>query len=186
MTREDAWALLCEWTQSQGLRKHALGVEAAMRYYAHKFGEDEEKWSIVGLLHDFDYERYPNPPDHPQKGAEELRKRGYPEDIVRAILAHADWSGVPRDTLMAKALYACDELVGFLVACALVMPNKSIHEVRVETVTKKLKDKSFARKVNREDIYRGAEELGIELEEHIANVLEALKGIAEELGLSGK
>jgi len=183
MTREEAWELLCSWTKSPGLRKHALAVEAAMRYYARKFGEDEELWGITGLLHDMDYERYPNPPDHPSRGAEELRRLGYPEEVVQAVEAHADWSGVPRDTLMAKALYACDELVGFLVACALVMPHKKIEEVRVESVLRKMKDKSFARKVDRDAIRRGAEELGVPLEEHIANTLEALKEAAGKLGL---
>jgi len=154
-----------------------------MRFYARKFGEDEEKWGLVGLLHDLDYEKHPDPPEHPQAGANFLRERGLPEDMVNAILAHADWTGVPRDTLMAKALFACDELTGFLVACALVMPSKKLREVRVDTVIRKMKDKSFARKVSREDIIRGAQELGIPLEEHIANVLTAMNGIADELGL---
>jgi len=154
-----------------------------MRFYARQFGEDEEKWGLVGLLHDLDYERYPNPPEHPRVGSEFLRQKGLPEDMVKAILAHADWTGVPRDTLMAKALFACDELTGFLVACALVMPNKKLSEVKVETVLRKMKDKSFARKVSREDIVRGAEELGISLEEHIANVLAAMTAIADQLGL---
>jgi len=154
-----------------------------MRFYARKFGEDEEKWGLVGLLHDLDYEKHPDPPEHPQVGANFLREQGLPEDMVNAILAHADWTGVPRDTLMAKALFACDELTGFLVACALVMPNKKLREVRVDTVIRKMKDKSFARKVSREDIIRGTQELGILLEEHIANVLTAMNGIADELGL---
>lgn len=165
------------------MRKHLLAVEAAMRFYARKFGEDEEKWGLVGLLHDLDYEKHPNPPEHPQVGANFLREQGLPEDMVRAILAHADWTGVPRDTLMEKALFACDELTGFIVACALVMPSKKLREVKVDTVIRKMKDKSFARKVSREDIIRGAQELGISLEEHIANVLTAMNEIADELGL---
>jgi putative nucleotidyltransferase with HDIG domain len=183
MTREEAWQLVCEWIQNENMRKHLLAVEAAMRFYARKFGEDEEKWGLVGLLHDLDYEKHPDPPEHPQVGANFLREQGLPEDMVNAILAHADWTGVPRDTLMAKALFACDELTGFLVACALVMPNKKLREVRVDTVIRKMKDKSFARKVSREDIIRGTQELGIPLEEHIANVLTAMNGIADELGL---
>jgi len=183
MTREEAWQLVCEWIQNENMRKHLLAVEAAMRFYARKFGEDEEKWGLVGLLHDLDYEKHPDPPEHPQFGANFLKERGLPEDMVNAILAHADWTGVPRDTLMAKALFACDELTGFLVACALVMPSKKLREVRVDTVIRKMKDKSFARKVSREDIIRGAQELGIPLEEHIANVLTAMNGIADELGL---
>lgn len=183
MTREEAWQLVCEWIQNENMRKHLLAVEAAMRFYARKFGEDEEKWGLVGLLHDLDYEKHPNSPEHPQVGANFLKERGLPEDMVNAILAHADWTGVPRDTLMAKALFACDELTGFLVACALVMPSKKLREVRVDTVIRKMKDKSFARKVSRENIIRGAQELGIPLEEHIANVLTAMNGIADELGL---
>ncbi len=183
MTREQAWQLVCEWIQNENMRKHLLAVEAAMRFYARKFGEDEEKWGLVGLLHDLDYERHPDPPEHPQVGANFLREQGLPEDMVQAILAHADWTGVPRETLMAKALFACDELTGFLVACALVMPNKKLSEVKVDTVLRKMKDKSFARKVSREDIVKGAQELGIPLEEHIANVLTAMNEIAEKLGL---
>jgi len=183
MKRDEAWQLVCEWIQNENMRKHLLAVEAAMRFYARKFGEDEEKWGLVGLLHDLDYEKHPEPPEHPIVGANFLRERGLPEDMVKAIAAHADWTGIPRDTLMAKALFACDELTGFLVACALVMPNKKLSEVRVDTVIRKMKDKSFARKVSREDIVRGAEELGIPLEEHIANVLTAMNGISDQLGL---
>lgn len=183
MNREEAWQVVCEWIRNENLRKHLLAVEAAMRFYARKFGEDEEKWGLVGLLHDLDYERHPDPSDHPKVGADFLRQRGLPEEMVQAILAHAEWTGVPRDTLMAKALFACDELTGFLVACALVMPSKKLSEVRVESVMRKLKDKSFARRINRDDIRKGAEELGIPLEEHIANVLSAMQGIAEKLGL---
>ena len=182
-TREDAYKLLCEFTESENLRKHALAVEAAMRAYARKFGEDEEKWAIAGLLHDFDYEKYPSPEQHPWVGSKILEERGYPEDIRKAILGHADYTGVPRDTLMAKALYACDELCGFITAVALVRPNKKLEEVTVKSVKKKLKDKAFARGVNREDIYKGAEELGVPLDEHIQFVIDAMKSIADKLGL---
>ena len=185
MTRDDAWKLLCEWTQNEALRRHMLGVEAAMRWYARKHGEDVETWGLVGLLHDFDYERYPNPPDHPIKGAEVLREKGCPEDVVRAILSHAQWSGVPRDTLMAKTLFAVDELVGFLFACAYVQPTKAISDVKVSSVKKKLKDKGFARAVSREDIRRGIEELGVPPDEHISGVIEAMKEVAPALGLAG-
>lgn len=186
MNREDAWNLLCEWTQNEALRRHMLGVEAAMRWYARKTGADEETWGIVGLLHDFDYERYPNAPDHPVKGAEVLRAKGYPEDVVRAILSHADWGGVPRDTPIARTLFAVDELVGFLFACAYVQPSKSISDVKVSSVKKKLKDKGFARAVSREDIRKGIEELGVDTDEHIGAVIEALKAVAPRLGLAGE
>ena len=182
-TYEDALKLLFEYTESENLRKHALAVEAAMRAYARKFGEDEEKWAIVGLLHDFDYEKFPTPDQHPWIGSKILEERGYPEDIRKAILGHADYTGTPRDTLMAKALYACDELCGFITAVALVRPNKKLEEVTVESVKKKLKDKAFARSVNRNDIYKGAEELGIPLDEHIQFVIDAMKSIADKLGL---
>ncbi|CUS78227.1 metal dependent phosphohydrolase [Candidatus Kryptonium thompsonii] len=182
-TYEDALKLLFEYTESENLRKHALAVEAAMRAYARKFGEDEEKWAIVGLLHDFDYEKFPTPDQHPWIGSKILEERGYPEDIRKAILGHADYTGIPRDTLMAKALYACDELCGFITAVALVRPNKKLEEVTVESVKKKLKDKAFARSVNRNDIYKGAEELGIPLDEHIQFVIDAMKSIADKLGL---
>lgn len=185
MNREDAWNLLCEWTQSEALRRHMLGVEAAMRAYAKKLGEDEETWGIVGLLHDFDYERYPDPPDHPQKGAEALREKGYPEEVVRAVLSHASWSGVPRESRLAKVLFAVDELVGFLFACSFVQPSKSIADVKVASVKKKLKDKGFARAVSREDIRQGIEELGVDPDEHIALVIEALRAVAPEIGLAG-
>jgi putative nucleotidyltransferase with HDIG domain len=185
MKREDAWNLLCEWTQNEALRRHMLGVEAAMSWYARKHGEDEETWAVVGLLHDFDYERYPNLPDHPVKGSEVLRQKGLPEDMVRAILAHAPSTGVPRDTLMAKVLFAVDELVGFLFACAYVQPSRSIRDVKVSSVKKKLKDKGFARAVNREEIRQGVEEFGLELDVHIANVTEALIAVAPALGLDG-
>jgi putative nucleotidyltransferase with HDIG domain len=183
MNREAAWELLCEHTQSESLRKHALAVEACMRAYARKFGEDEEKWGCVGLIHDFDYELYPNPPDHPLKGSEILKARGYSEEVRRAILGHADYSGVPRDTRLAQALFACDELAGFITACSLVRPDK-IENLEPKSVLKRMKDKAFARSVNRDDIRRGAEELGIPLEEHIAFCIQAMRGIANELGLA--
>lgn len=181
--RESAWKLLCEWTESDSLRKHALGVEAAMRAYARRFGEDENLWGIVGLLHDMDYEKYPSPEDHPYKGVEALRDLGYPEEVLAAILGHADYSGVPRETQMAKALFAVDELTGLVVATALVRPSKKLADVKVKSVKKKMKDKSFAKGVSREDIKRGSEELGIPLDEHIGTVIEALQSIADELSL---
>jgi putative nucleotidyltransferase with HDIG domain len=184
MNREDAWALLCEYTQSPGLRKHALAVEAAMRAYARKFGDDEEKWAIVGLLHDFDYEIHPTLDQHPQEGAKILRERRYPEEIVTAVLSHARHLGVPRNTPLEKVLFAVDELTGLITAAALVKPNKSLAEVEARSVRKKMKDKSFARSVNRDDIVEGAQDLGIDLNEHIAFVIEAMQGVAEELGLS--
>ncbi|CAB3395208.1 HD domain-containing protein [Kyrpidia spormannii] len=185
LDREAAWELLNEYTKNPNLIKHALAVEAAMRAYARKYGDDEEKWGIVGLLHDFDYDRWPSPEDHPTRGAEILRQRGYPEDVIHAILSHADYLGVPREHLMDRCLYACDELSGFITAVALVRPTKSIDDVDVPAVKKKLKDKAFARGVNREDVRRGAEELGVDLDEHIGFVIEALKGAARELGLEG-
>ena len=181
--REEAWALLCEWTQSEALRKHALGVEAAMRAMAAKHGGDAEAWGLAGLLHDFDYERYPTAPEHATKGASVLREKGYPEEVVTAILGHASYTGVPRESAMAKALFACDELVGFLFACAYVQPDKKIASVKPESARKKLKDKSFARGVNREEVVRGAQELGVDLLEHIAFVRDALAGNADALGL---
>ncbi len=181
--RQAAWELLCEYTQDENLRKHGLAVEAAMRHYAARLSGDPEAWGIAGLLHDFDYERWPNPPDHATKGAEILRQRGYPEEIVRAILGHADYTGVPRDTPMARALYACDELCGLTTAVALVRPSKKLADVEVKSVLKKMKEKGFARGVNREDIQKGTAELGVPLEEHVANVIEAMKGAAAALGL---
>jgi predicted hydrolase (HD superfamily) len=180
--RESAWQVLCEYTKNDSLRKHAQAVEACMRAYARKFDEDEEKWGIVGLIHDFDYEMYPNAPDHPLRGGAILKERGYPEEVRRAILGHAEYSGVPRDTLMAKALFACDELAGFITACSLVRPDK-IAALEAKSVRKRMKDKAFARSVNREDITQGAEELGVPLEEHIAFCIEAMRGIAAQLGL---
>jgi putative nucleotidyltransferase with HDIG domain len=189
--REEAWALLCEYTQNENLRKHALAVEACVRAYAREFGEDEESWGLAALLHDFDYERWPNDAhspteEHPSEGSKILRARGYPEEMIRAILSHADYTGVPRQSRLEHTLFACDELAGFLTACALVQPTKSIHDVRVESVKKKLKDKAFARGVNRDDVRKGAEEMGIPLEEHIAFCVEAMRGVAAQLGLEGR
>src|SRR5438552_977666 len=183
--RQSAWCLLTEFTQSESLRKHALAVEACMRAYARKFSADEELWGVVGLLHDFDYEKYPSLDDHPYKGNEILKERGYSEKIRRAIMSHAEYSGVTRDTPMEKALFACDELAGFITACALVKPGKSLAEVEAKSVRKKMKDKAFARSVKREDIIKGAADLGVDLEEHIAFCIEALKPIAAQLGLDG-
>jgi putative nucleotidyltransferase with HDIG domain len=185
MNRELAWGLLCEYTQSESLRKHMLAVEACMRAYARKFGEDEETWGITGLLHDFDYEKYPTPQEHPFVGNKILKERGYPEDVRRAILSHAEYSGVKRESKMEKTLFACDELAGFITATALVKPSKSLAEVEAKSVRKKMKDKAFARSVSRDDIINGAADLGVELEEHIAFCIEAMKGIAAELGLAG-
>ncbi len=182
MTRDEALTILKEYTKSESLLKHAYAVEAAMRAYARKFGEDEELWGIVGLLHDFDYEMYPD--EHPMKGSEILKEKGVPEEIRTAILGHANYTGVPRETLMAKTLYAVDELSGFLVAVTLVRPNKSVSEVKVKSVKKKMKDKSFAAKVNRDEIREGAEELGIPFEEHVEFMIKALSGIAKQLGLN--
>jgi putative nucleotidyltransferase with HDIG domain len=183
--REQAWGLLTEFTQSESLRKHALAVEACMRAYARKLSGDEELWGMVGLLHDFDYDRYPSLDDHPYKGNEILKQRGYSDEIREAIMSHADFTGVPRDTAMKKALFACDELAGFITACALVKPGKSLAEVEAKSVRKKMKDKAFARSVNRDDIINGAADLGVELEEHIAFCIDAMKIIAAQLGLDG-
>jgi putative nucleotidyltransferase with HDIG domain len=188
--REDALALMHEYTASDSLRKHMLSVEAAMRAYAKKFGEDEELWGLAGLLHDFDYEKYPNaahsPTDeHPAEGVRVLRSKGYPEDILQAILGHAQYSGVPRETRMAKTLFAVDELTGLITATALVRPTKNIHEVEVRSVRKKMKDKAFARGVSREDVVNGASELGVDLDEHIAFVIGAMQARSADLGLSG-
>jgi putative nucleotidyltransferase with HDIG domain len=183
MDREEAWKLLCEYTESENLRRHGLAVEACMRAYARKFGEDEEKWAVAGLIHDFDYERYPNAPDHPLKGSEILSHLGYPEDVRRAILGHADYTGVPRDTLMAKSLFACDELAGFITACALVRPDR-IQSLEPRSVRKRMKDKAFARLVRREDILAGAEELGVDTNEHIELCIRAMQRISGALGLN--
>jgi predicted hydrolase (HD superfamily) len=193
-TREQAWELLTEFTQSESLRKHALAVEACMRACARKFAngttdvskeEDENLWGIVGLIHDFDYERWPSLEDHPYKGNEILKQRGYPEVITRAIMSHAEYTGVTRDTAMEKALFACDELAGFITAVALIKPGKSLAEVDAKSVRKRMKDKAFARKVNRDDIINGARDLGVDLDEHIMLCIEAMKPIAKELGLDG-
>jgi putative nucleotidyltransferase with HDIG domain len=180
--RQEAWNLLCEWTLSESLRKHARAVEHAMQSYAKKYGEDETKWGLVGLLHDFDYERYPDQ-RHPQLGAETLREKGYGEEIIRAILSHADYTGVKRESLLEHALFATDELCGFLTACALVRPDKSLDTLEVSSVKKKIKDKAFARTVNRQDLWQGAEELGVSFDEHCAFVIMALREIQEEIGL---
>ncbi len=186
MTRSDAWGLLTEFTQSESLRKHALAVEACMRAYARKFGCDEERWGVVGLIHDFDYEKYPSLDDHPYKGNAILEERGVDEEVRRAILSHADYTGVTRDSALEKSLFACDELAGFITATALVKPNKSLAEVDAKSVRKRMKDKAFARSVSREDIINGAAGLGVDLDEHIAFCIEAMKSIAGELGLAGK
>ena len=185
MDRSQAWELLCEYTQSDSLRRHALAVEACVAAYAFKFGENEAKWSLTALLHDFDYEMHPNAPDHPMKGEPILAERGVDADIRRAILSHANYSGVPRESLLEKALFACDELAGFLTACSYVKPNRSIFEVDVKSVRKKLKDKGFARSVSRDDIVNGAQELGVDLDQHIEFCIEAMKQRAAELGVAG-
>jgi putative nucleotidyltransferase with HDIG domain len=186
INRLDAgWKLLTEFTQSESLLKHALAVEVCMRAYARKDGADEELWGMVGLLHDFDYEKYPSAEDHPYRGSEILKDRGYSEEVRRAIMSHAEYSGVTRISPMEKTLFACDELAGFITACTLVKPGKSLAEVEARSVRKKMKDKAFARSVHREDIIQGAADLGLDLEEHIAFCIEAMKGIAVELGLDG-
>ncbi|HWR37654.1 MAG TPA: HDIG domain-containing protein [Clostridia bacterium] len=185
MNREDAWGLLTEFTQSESLRKHALAVEACMRAYAGKFGEDAGTWGVVGLLHDFDYEKYPTAEEHPFKGNQILAERGVSDEIRRAVMSHANYSGVSRDSRMEKTLFACDELAGFITAVTLIKPNKSLSEVDAKSVRKRMKDKAFARSVSRDDIVNGAADLGIDLDEHIAFCVEAMKGIAEKLGLAG-
>ncbi|HLJ89417.1 MAG TPA: HD domain-containing protein [Candidatus Angelobacter sp.] len=185
MNRESAWSLLCEYTESESLRKHMLAVEVCMRAYARKYSQDEDKWGITGLLHDFDYEKYPTPEEHPFVGCRILEERGYPEEMRRAILSHADYSGVKRETPMEKALFACDELSGFITATALVKPSKSLAEVDAKSIRKKMKDKAFARSVNRDDIVNGAAAMGIDLEEHITFCIDAMKTKAQELGLAG-
>lgn len=184
--RNDAWELLCEYTKSDSLRKHALAVEAAMRACAKRYGEpdaDVDEWGLVGLLHDFDYEMFPSADQHPFTGANILCGRGYPDRMIRAIMGHATYTGVPRDTAMARALFATDELCGFLVACALVRPTKSLDDLEVSSVKKKLKDKAFARSVNRDDIRQGVEELGVDLDEHVRFVINALRPHQEKIGL---
>src|ERR1051326_4303394 len=185
LSREDAWAIVTEHTQSESLRKHMLAVEAAVRGYARRFGEDEDDWGAVALLHDFDYERYPDQENHPFRGVEILKQRGYPEWVTRAILSHAEYSGVPRESTLEKTLYACDEMSGFVTAAALVRPSKSVLDLEPTSVLKRMKDKAFARAVNRDDLRRGAEELGLPLEEHVANVIRFLAVRAEALGLKG-
>ena len=184
-TREQAITLLHEWIQNPNLRKHCYAVEACMRAYARYHGADEQRWALTGLIHDFDWERHPDTQRHPMKGVEFLRAAGWPEDICRAVLGHATYSGVPRDTEMARVLFACDELAGFLVACALVTPSRSLDEVEVASVKKKMKRADFARNVNREDILQGTRELGVDLDQHIAFCLEAMRGIKAELDLGG-
>jgi putative nucleotidyltransferase with HDIG domain len=182
-TREQALALLHEWIENPNLRKHCYAVEAAMRAYARKLGGEEERWGLVGLIHDFDWERHPDRERHPVQGVEVLRAKGWSEDICRAVLGHATYTGVPRDTPMAQALFACDELCGFLVACALVTPGKSLDQVEVASVKKKMKRADFARNVSRDDIVQGAAEFGVDLDEHIAFTLEAMRGVKGEIGL---
>jgi putative nucleotidyltransferase with HDIG domain len=185
MDRPQAWELLCEFTKSDSLRRHALAVEACVVAYARHFGEDESKWSVTALLHDFDYEMHPNAPDHPMKGEPILAERGVDEEIRRAILSHANYSGVPRESRLEKTLFACDELAGFLTAVSYVKPNRSIFEVDTKSVRKKMKDKAFARSVSRDDILNGAQELGVDLDEHIAFCIEAMKARATDLGVAG-
>ena len=184
MQRSEAWALLTEWTKSEGLINHALAVEAAMRAYARRLDQDEERWGLTGLLHDFDYERHQTPDLHPEAGSKVLRERGVPEDVIYAILTHAEYLNLPRNSPMDRALFAVDELCGFVIAVALVRPSKRLDEVEVSSVKKKMKDAAFARAVKREDISGGAAELGVSLDEHVGTVLGALKGIAPELGLA--
>ncbi len=186
-TREDAYKLMTEWTESDSLRKHMLAVEAAVVAYAKRFGEDEEAWAATALLHDFDYEKYPEPSEegHPFVGVRYLREEGYPEEMLTAILGHADYSGVARETLLAKTLYACDEVTGLITAAVLVRPDKDIANQSVKSLKKKFKDKAFARGVNRDDVVRGAEDLGVELWEHVAFVLSAMQDRAETLELDG-
>ena len=185
MNREQAWQTVCEFVQSDGLRKHMLAVEACMAAYARKYGEDEEKWAVTALLHDFDWEIHPQAPDHPMNGEPILAARGVSDEIRRAILSHANYSGVPRESLLEKSLFACDELAGFLTACAYVKPTRTIAEVEVKSVRKKLRDKAFARAVDRDDVINGAAEMGLDLDEHIAFCIEAMKLRAESLGLAG-
>jgi predicted hydrolase (HD superfamily) len=185
LSRDAAWALLTEWTTSESLRKHALAVEAAVRGYARKFGANEEEWGIVGLLHDFDYERYPTLDNHPFRGCEELQRRGYPEWVTRAILSHAQYSGVSRESPLEKSLFACDEMAGFVTAAALVRPSKSVLDLEASSVIKRMKDKAFAKGVSRDDLRQGAAELGLPLDEHVTNVITFLRERADALGLRG-
>src|SRR5271165_2719412 len=185
MNRDQAWATVCEFVQSESLRRHMLAVECCVVAYARKFGQNEELWGATALLHDFDWEIHPAAPDHPMKGETILAERGVSPEIRRAILSHANYSGVRRESLLEKTLFACDELAGFLTACSYVKPGKSIHEVDLGSVKRKLKDKAFARNVNRDDIVNGAQELGVPLDEHIAFCIEAMKASADALGLAG-
>jgi predicted hydrolase (HD superfamily) len=185
LSRDAAWALLTEWTKSESLRKHAMAVEAAVRGYARTFGANEDEWGLVGLLHDFDYERYPTPADHPFRGCDELRRRGYPEWVMRAILSHAQYSGVPRESPLEKSLFACDEMAGFVTAASLVRPSKSVLDLEASSVIKRMKDKAFAKGVSRDDLRQGAEELGLPLDVHVTNVITFLRERADALGLRG-
>ena len=185
LNREAAWQLLTEYTKSDSLLKHAMAVEAAVRGYARTFGEDEDAWGVVGLLHDFDYERWPTAEDHPFRGVEVLREQGYPEWAIRAILSHAEYTGVPRESLLEKTLWACDEMVGFITAASLVRPSKSVLDLEAASVVKRMKDKAFARAVKRDDLRQGAEALRIPLEEHITNVIASMRERADALGLRG-
>jgi len=185
LSREAAWTLLTEWTQGESLRKHALAVEAAVRGYARLAGANEDEWGLVALLHDFDYERYPTADDHPFRGCEELRRRGYPEWVMKAILSHANYSGVPRETPLEHTLFACDEMAGFVTAAALVRPSKSVLDLEPASVIKRMKDKAFARAVSRDDLRNGAEELGLPLDAHVANVIAFMREEADALGLRG-
>jgi putative nucleotidyltransferase with HDIG domain len=185
LSREAAWALVTQYTQSESLRKHMLAVEAALRGYARLWGEPEEDWAVVALLHDFDYERFPDQENHPFRGVEILKSQGYPEWVTRAILSHADYSGVMRESRLEHALYACDEMSGFVTACALIRPSRSILDLESSSVVKRMKDKAFARAVSRDDLRRGAEELGLPLQEHIGNVIMFLRERADALGLRG-
>jgi predicted hydrolase (HD superfamily) len=185
LSRDAAWALLTEWTTSESLRKHAMAVEAAVRGYARRFGANEDEWGIVGLLHDFDYERYPTLDDHPFRGCEELRRRGYPEWVMRAILSHAQYSGVPRESPLEKSLFACDEMAGFVTAASLVRPSRSVLDLEASSVIKRMKDKAFAKAVSRDDLRQGAVELGLPLDEHVTNVITSLRERADALGLRG-
>ena len=185
MNRAEALALMQEHTESESLRKHMLAVEAAVRGYAREFGENEEEWGIVALLHDFDYEKWPSREDHPYRGVEILKEKGYPEWVTRAILSHADYSGVPRESRLEKTLFACDEMAGFVTAAALVRPSKSVLDLEASSVLKRMKDKAFARAVPREDLRKGADELGIPLETHVANVIRFMRAEADALGLRG-
>jgi predicted hydrolase (HD superfamily) len=185
LSRGDAYRLMTEWTKSESLRKHMLGVEAAVAGYARLWGEPEEDWSVVALLHDFDYERFPDQENHPYRGVEVLNERGYPEWVTRAILSHADYSGVPRQSRLEHTLYACDEMSGFVTAAALVRPSKSVMDLEASSVIKRMKDKAFARAVNRDDLRKGAEEIGLPLDVHIRNVIGFLRERADALGLRG-